>query len=536
MPTRGEIPVRWRPRGCTDTLSGDNSPPGGMTSLSNLIPDPSTLGCFICRPANTKIVDFSTWGAAPGTIGTASVAYQVDNIIFGLVGITSGTFTGLDYPFAYNDTTSAFVAVTGITTANCPMSQATSGDWTPPQMTLTGVDLVLTHPNFDGTTHFFGWFDLTTPTAPVWNAGNTTTHGLPSIPQACGTFNNRTRFACGNTVYYTDTLALAMTNANQSQTIGDLTNVTTLAPLPVSTTSQAIIQGLLAFKKTATYLITGDPTSNNLGANEISDSVGTAAPRSVVSTPTGVMFMAVDGIRTISFLGLLSNPNPDLAIPFMYAQYPSRVAAGFNSDVYRICVYNTSVTQNNKQDWWYHLSRKIWTGPHTFEYDQVLQISNDFVLLSNDNIGTLWRSFSIQDHNGFGNTYVENGADLSWVFKTCPMLDLDNLYANSVERTTLELAVPSSGQTYTFEINNESDTQLTSATITEGTSQMVWGSSKWGVASWGASTTGLAPVTIPWTDAAISNRFIFQASGPSGVGLRISSLHLGYKRLNYLTN
>jgi hypothetical protein len=248
------------------------------------------------------------------------------------------------------------------------------------------------------------------------------------------------------------------------------------------------------------------------------------------------MFMAVDGIRTINFFGFLSDPNPDLAVPFIYAGTPSRCCAGFNSDTYRIFTNNTSVTGTSKQDWWYNLSRKSWTGPHTFQYDLAIPLSNDFLLASVDNLGGMWGSYTVQNHNGLGTTFTENGTDLTWGYGTVAMADLDNIYANSLERTTLEIAVPSSGQTYNFAVNNESGTQLASASVTEGTSEMIWGSSKWGVAMWGASTTGLAPLTIDWNQVAVSNRFVFEATGPSGLGFKISSLHCGYKRLNYLLN
>src|SRR5665213_924884 len=163
MATPEESHIRFKPRGVADTIAGDNSPPGACTTLKDLIPDPSTPNCFICRPANTPIIDFSTWEVAPGAIGVITVAYQVGNIIYGLVGITSGAYAGKDYPFAYNVTTAAFLVTTGITVANTPASQATSGAWVPPQMTLTGIKLVTTHIGFDGVTHFFGAFDVTLP-------------------------------------------------------------------------------------------------------------------------------------------------------------------------------------------------------------------------------------------------------------------------------------------------------------------------------------------------------------------------------------
>src|SRR5271157_1573502 len=86
------------------------------------------------------------------------------------IGVTA--IAGFDEPFCYNLVTKSFVTVTGITAANVPITQPTVGDWTPPTMDVTGVDLVVTHPGFDGSTNFFGWFDITNLQVPIWNAGN----------------------------------------------------------------------------------------------------------------------------------------------------------------------------------------------------------------------------------------------------------------------------------------------------------------------------------------------------------------------------
>lgn len=536
MGTSKQFHMRFRPRGVCDTIDGDNVIPGALSSLVNLIPDPSTPNSFICRPASTKLIDFTVWAAAPGTVDVVTVAYQVSNIIYGLVGITSGTYAGKDYPFAYDTATSAFLPVTGITAAKCPTSQATAGAWVPPQMTLTGIDLITTHIGFDGVTYFFGYFDLTNLLTPAWNAGNTATHALPSIPQAAQTFNNRTYFFCGNVAYYTDTLAIAMTNANQSLTLGDLTPVTCAAPLPTSNSSLAIVQGILAYKLSAIYLITGDTTLSNLGSNQLSSSVGTAAPRSVVPTPEGVAFMAVDGIRNVDFIGRVSEPNADLAIPFIYAVTPSRVCAAFNADTYRICVQNGNFPGSPYQDYWYNIHYDIWTGPHSFRYDLAVPLSNDFVLASNTLPAAMWDSFTVQGHNGTGSSFTENGAALTWTYTTSPMTDLDNLYANCANRSTIEIAAPALGVVYNFTAQDENGTTLGTCSVTTPNNAAIWGAFIWGAANWGAMSTGLTPVTIPWEDAIVFSKLSVMVGGPSSLGFRIGSLHLGYKRLNYFLN
>lgn len=534
MATEGERSIRFKPRSVVDATIGDNAQPGGCRTLSNLLWDPTTRNVLVCRPANTKTIDFSTWGAAPGALGPVTVAWQTNNIVYGLIGVTSGAYNGLDYPFAYNLSTGLFVAVTGITAAKLPNSQATAGAWTPPQITVTGIDLIVTHVGFAGITYFFGWFDLTTPTAPVWNAGNTATHGLPSVPQAAQSFSNRTYFFCGNVGYYTDTLAIAMTNANQSLNIDDLTPVTCAAPLPVGTTSQGIVQGILAYKATKIFLITGDPTFTNLALNQLSPSVGTSAPRSAVPTPEGVRFMADDGVRDVNFFGYLSPPDDDIATPFIYALVPSRVAAAFSGNIYRICTQNAFAVGSPTQDYWYDYRRRGWTGPHTFNYDLAIPNGNDFLISYSSINGVLWGSFTVQNQNGQGTTFIENGVALQWTYTSAPMTDLENLYANCAYRSTIELASPAVGNTLNFTAQNESGTVLATGSITEANSQTIWGSFNWGAANWGASQSGLVPVSIPWNQNVVFNRLSIIGTGPSSLGLKLGAYRVGYKQLKYI--
>lgn len=536
MGTPREFPVRFKPRSVSDTVDGDNSTIGAYTSLQNLIWDPSTPNCLICRPANALITDFTGLPGSPGTAGVTVVAFPVGNIVYGLVGITAGTYAGKDYPFAYDTVGETFLTVSSITTANVPTSQATTGAWTPPQMDLMGVKLVTAHIGFDGTTHFFGSFDLTNPIAPVWSAGNTATNGLPSVPQALQQFNNRIYFFCKNVAYYTDTLALTMTNSNQSFTLGDFTPITAAGGLPVGTTSQGILQGILAFKTNKIWLITGDVAQTDLAVNELSPSVGTSAPRSVVPTPEGVRFVAIDGIRNINFFGVVSLPDPDLAVPFIYAVTPSRVAAGYNSDIYRICTQNGNAVNSPFQDFWYDFKRKGWTGPHTFQYDLAIPLSNDFMLASNILPAKLWDAFVVQGHQGGGTSFIENGVVLNWQYETCPMTDLENIYANSCNRSTIEIASPASGQIYNFIAQDENGSLLSQGSIAISANQTIWGAFIWGAANWGASQSGLLPRTIPWNSAVVFNKLSIMGSGPSSLGFKIASLHLGYKRLNYLLN
>ena len=106
------------------------------------------------------------------TPGVVSVMLTVGSRIYGMIG--SGRNTGRDEPFCFDTSTNTFVSISGVTAGNSPLTPSTSGNWVPPTMALVGVKLIVTHPGYTGGSNFFGWFDLTTPSTPVWNAGNVT--------------------------------------------------------------------------------------------------------------------------------------------------------------------------------------------------------------------------------------------------------------------------------------------------------------------------------------------------------------------------
>lgn len=672
MPAPRENPIRFVPRSVSDSVDGDNSAAGACMSLSNLIWSPDTPNVLVCRPANLRITQFSLLT----TPGVCSVIYQVNGIIYGM--IASGSPAGHDRPFAYDVQAGSFQTVSGITSANTPVTPASTGAWTPPTMDMIGGRIIVTHPGFNYVGGYaFGYFDLSgftasitgdatsgsptingsfsiagigpgytitgtgipanttvlntanvnfsitgtthtnttidgitstaslfvgqqiagtgiptgatiatiasgtsitisvaatasatvplsisgqtltlsanasasnnavtfalaggTAAAPLWAAGNTTgVLQLASIPQAVKTFNNRSYFAARNNLIFTDTLSLNVSNATAVQvlTVGDATNITTLQGLPLETTSGGILQALLVFKDFSIWQITGDAATSDLAINQLSGNVGTSAPRSVVSTPIGVAFMASDGVRVVSLTAQVGEPNADLAVPFIFALYPSRVCAAFNADTYRICVQNANAIGNPYQEYQYSLKFQGWTGPHTFRSDCMTPYNNDFIVVNNALPATMWDSYSVQGHNSSGNTFIENGTQLQWDYATVPMTDTNNMYANAAVRTTLDMSLAATGDTYLFEAEDESSAVLAIANIKTPLSQAMWNAFNWGDGTlWGSAQYGLIPQTIPWTQPLIFNKLIFNGSGNSALGLKIGALYVGYEKLGYL--
>lgn len=672
MPAPRERPLRFTPRTVSDTVDGDNSPEGACSSLSNLIWAPDTPSVLECRPANLKISNFSGFTSPAVT----SAAYQVNGIIFGMIG--SGLNAGKDQPFAYNVAGAAFLTVSGITSANTPTTQSTSGIWTPPTMDMVGSRIIVTHPGFNYAGGFaFGYFDISgfsssitgdvtsgSPTVngsfsiagigpgytisgtdipanttvvntgnvtfsvtgtthsnttidsiasttgmfvgqqiagsgiptgttiasitsgtaitisqaatasatvplsisgqfitlsanatgsanaesiaiaggtsgmPLWAAGNTTgAIQLAGIPQAVKQFGNRAYFAQSNFLVFTDILSLNISDAFGVQvlTIDDTSSITALSGLPFYTTTGGVLQALIIFKQYSIWQVTGDIALGTLSLNQLSGTVGTAAPRSVCITPAGVYFMASDGIRVINLEGQVSEPDPDLAVPFIYAVTPSRVNACFNSDIYRICVQNGNKINTPYEEYYYSIKYKGWVGPQTFRVDLAVAYMNNFIVFNNAIPATMWESYSVQNQNDQGNTFIENSVQLTWNYITPPMTDDGNMYANAAVRTTLDMALPGTGDTYTFQAVDANSGVVAQATLTAPASEAIWDAFNWGDGTlWGAEQLGLQAETIPWTQPLIFNKLSFQGSGNSSLGLKLGSLYVGYENLRYL--
>ena len=153
MPLRNGQPITWRPKGLTDAIDGTNSFPGAMWSLSNMLPDPTTDGVWVSRPPALSATTFASFT----TPGFVSAILVIGVRAYGM--IASGRNAGNDEPFCYDLLTNTFVTVSGITSANTPVSPASTGDWTPPIMCQVGSRIIVTHPGFNATTKF-GWFDI----------------------------------------------------------------------------------------------------------------------------------------------------------------------------------------------------------------------------------------------------------------------------------------------------------------------------------------------------------------------------------------
>lgn len=367
MALRNAKPITWRPTGVCDSQDGTNSPPGAMSKLINLIPDPTTRSIFVPRPGAISLNRLASIKNA----GQISAMFILGDVVYGLVA--SSANPGYDQPFAYDLATKTLLTVTGFTPSNVPLTQPIVGDWTPPTMDSLGIKIVVTHPGFTGIANgFFGWFDITNPLAPVWSSGNTSgAVPLPAVPAAVCVYGGRAYYAVGNATVASDALLpLQVTNAGQVLTFGDITPITALFGLPLNNQLGGIIQSLMVFKDSRIiYQLTGDFANMTWAINSLNVAVGTIAPGAIVGTPVGLAFIAPDGLRFIDFNAHIGDPighdGEGISVPFQRAVAPTRMTAAFNQNTLRIALRTATTKANYAVEYWLNFGLKAWSGPHS---------------------------------------------------------------------------------------------------------------------------------------------------------------------------
>ncbi len=563
MALRHVTPLTLRPAGISDALDGSTVFAGAMALLANLIPDPSTKNLWQCRPAAVRIIDFLTSGG-PFSSGFSSgfqigfsqnsgfiSALQVDGSrAYGMVATDRNL--GRDEPFIYDLVTNSFVLLGGtIDSVTTPLSPPTTGAWTPPTMSLVGTKLMVTHPGFTGVGgSFIGWFDLTNPAAPTWNAGNIGPGIVFTVaPTAVQQFGNRAYYAHNPSsgqpsLIFSDVLnATVVTNANQALTFGDTVPLNALGALPFKNITGGIVQSLVVFKANPAsaastmqmFSVTGDSAANNLAQNAFSVPTGTLAPNTVVSVPQGLMFIAPDGLRIIDASGQISDPigydGAGKALPFLFSVVPSRMCAACNGNVLRISVQDGSLVNSPNKEYWLDLVRKNWSGPHSFPASLIAPYGNTFIMSPIGVLASLWQSDVIQSST---SSFTENSVPLTWDWVTCMLPDTDQMAEYAMVESTIHMQLVGGLSPFTFFALDQNGNILDTVSVTTTGGATVWGGFTWGAAVWGGAQNALFPRRLPWTKPIEFRRLQIRGTGQSALGVRISTLHMRYQKLGYL--
>jgi len=535
MALRKAKPVGFTPKGLTDAYDATQAFPGACRSLQNLVFDQANPEIVNCRPGVVQLTDFT--GFTTPTFVTCFIA--IGDMVYGMV--STGRNAGYDEPFAYSVSGNTFVAISNVLAGNVPLSpsSSTGTNWTPPSMTVVGTKILIAHAGFSGVgANFIGVIDISVPATPAWSSSNLATNALPSVPTVVANLNNRAYYVCGNVAYFSDVLVpLTRTNASQSLTLGDTTPILALSGLPVQTTSSGVVQALLAFKAFQIWQITGDLATTNLALNYLSLNVGTSAPRSVVQTPYGTNFSAIDGPYVVDPLGVVKpltksqrENEQDIQQPFINCRFPSRVSAGYSGGTYRISLDTIVDGQDVSYEYWFDLERRRWNGPHTFPQDCCAQMGNYFVISYRGQGAKLYKS---ELTSSATSVYTDAGSPVSFLLESSTFPKDGSMMEKMVVESTVELST--AGATVTYQVNaiNDQRTVLNSTNISVQGSTALWGTAVWGAFTWGASINIPKVYTIPWTKPLVFQKMAIQITGMASSNISIGTFFARYQETGY---
>jgi hypothetical protein len=332
-------------------------------------------------------------------------------------------------------------------------------------------------------------------------------------------------------------MPLQVSFASQAVVVGDSTDVTALAGVPLtSQLTGGVQQSMTIFKGAGTlWQVTGDAASSSFGLNHVEGSVGTLAPRSIVGTPNGVTFMAVDGMRTLGLTGTLSEPvNIDgqgVAIPFLNALFPSRIVAAYAENIYRATVQDGSVAGNPMSEYWFDINTGVWTGPHTITARAAqAYISGASFLLAPFNVnGQIWRSDAIPN---FNSGYVENGTRLICEYRTVLLPDNQAAHWNKVMQGSLVMAL-ANADFVNVQVDDDRGNVLGACAFNgEAPSASLWGSMVWGAFTWGAAISPLREYFLKFPNPLVFRQARATATFQAAAGQAIGNLYFAVQPVN----
>lgn len=538
MGIQQSVPVRFTPKGLTDAYDATDVFNGACRKISNLVFDQSNPELLIARPG---VGDGFTNFTGFTTPGYVSVQITVGRYVYGM--IATGLTAGKDQPFCYDLVNGSNIAISGVTAGNAenrPTSPATSGPWTPPTMAVVGVKVIITHPGYSGAVgQFFGVIDITNPLAPAYSTVNTATNPLPRVPTAVANFNNRAYFVCGNQLWYSDVLVpLTMTNAGQSLTLGDSNPITAVAGLPIQTTSAGVVQALLVFKSTQIWQVIGDAAiTNSLALNYLSLNIGTVAPRSVVSSPLGTFFAGPDSAYLVTQNGIVltvtnslgQNIPPDIRQMFIFVTEPTRVAAAFAANIYRICIPTIIDGAPATYDYWFDTRKMRWNGPHTFTYECASSAGTYFVL---SGVGKLFRSdvapTSLTSYSDNGATYL---ADLV----TSDFPKDGGMMMKQVVECTMEFSAVGARTIYNVTAYGEDGNQIGNVAVVTNQVGGIWGGNLWLDGTlWRSAVSKPKTYRLPWEGPLVFNKLSIEVNCIATASVIMGTFFARYQKTGYL--
>jgi len=384
-----------------------------------------------------------------------------------------------------------------------------------------------------------------TPEAPLWGAGDTAISPLPSVPVGVAQMNGRAWFAAlENGIPWSDSLLPCVrTSATQALTVNNARNVTAIAPLMLAAPIVGgIVQALVAFQGGSNMQqITGDPATGNLKMDLLPVATGTLAPNTITPSTLGTFFVSPEGLRVIDFKAGVSDPigqdgegviSPFLSvvappIPFSTLAQASRMAAAAGGRTLRIDAPDADGTVFS---YWYDLTRRIWTGPHTGGASLV-EVWNDTFLVSSSTRLVVQRA---DDIPRVYSVYEENGQQLLYEWETSLLPDSGEMSENTIIESAIMVALQPLEQTQ-IDFLDEIRGPLDGVTLRGlDVPEALWGRAIFGVTLTGPDPGTIRQRQIPWTLPLVFKQGRVNIRGLSSATVTLGNFYMRYQVLGYL--
>jgi len=377
--------------------------------------------------------------------------------------------------------------------------------------------------------------------SPLWGAGDCDRNPLLSVPLGVAQMNGRAYFADGlDGIPWSDS-GLPCRRSNslgvQALTTNDGLSVTAIAPLMLSAPlTGGIVQALIAFESaTKMQQITGDEVTGNLRMNVLPVATGTEAPLSISPADSGTFFVSPHGMRRINFDGTVSKVIGDagrgITQPFINAHEQSRICAAANADVYRVTTQN-HLADHAYQEYWFDLTRQIFTGPHTSTASLIQPWRGTFLMSFVGETGTIYRS----DPEPLGDadpTFIERNAQLSWAYRTSLLPDSGDLSMVALNETTLACSLTEDAISNLAMISDFGEV-LARASVTGEATATLWNQFNWNEAIWNGSGVIYRQRLVAWPKPLVFKQGSLLAEGQSDANVRVGNLYMRYQRLGYI--
>ncbi len=374
---------------------------------------------------------------------------------------------------------------------------------------------------------------------PLWGAGDTDRNNLPSVPVGVAQMNGRAYFACGlDGIPFSDSgFASRMSNTVKTQvlTTNDGTAVTAIGPLMLSAPlTGGIVQALIAFQGGARMQqITGDLENANLAMNLMPVATGTNSPLSIAPCALGLGFISPQGLRFVKFDGTVSEPIGDagqgITMPFIFALEPTRICAAANTDVIRMTVQNGYRQGNPVEEYWFDLTRKVFTGPHTSTARLIQPWRSTFLMAFLGQPGKLYQSDA---EAGLLTTWVENGAQLSWAYQPTLLPDSGDGQMVAVVEMTVAASFAIT-PAVTIQAISDFGEVLDTTTVPGDSAATLWNQFQWNQAFWNGQNINFRQRSVNWNLPLVFKQASFLVTGNSDFALRLGNLYMKYQLLGY---